>query len=77
MQNTKEFLLSNETRKAYLQSTPDKSNLQAEIEKGSSYRELEGNSLSKEKNSVYGTVNILITFNYRNVKWKLEVSTSS
>ena len=51
-----------------LQSTPDKSNLQGKSKKGSSYRELEEIAGSKEKNSFYCTVNILITVNWRNVE---------
>ena len=47
-----------------LQSTPDKANLQGK----SSYRELEEIAGSKEKNSFYCTVNILITVNWRNVE---------
>ena len=40
--------------------------------RSSSYREFEDNSREYGKNSFYCTVNILITFNYRNVKWKLK-----
>ena len=68
MRNIKEFLLSNETRKAYLQSTPDSSNLQGKSKKirviGSSKKIV----VSKEKKRVYCRVNVLITFNCRNVK---------
>ena len=35
-----------------------------EIEKGSSYREIEEIAESKVKNSFYGTVSMLISFNY-------------
>ena len=57
-----------------LQSTPDNSNLQGKSKKvrviGSSKKIAE----SKVKNGFYYTVNILITFNCRNVKWKLKVT---
>jgi len=52
----------------FIQSTPDNSNLQGKSKKvrviGSSKKIAE----SKVKNSFYCTVNILITFNCRNVK---------
>ena len=55
-----------------IQSTPDNSNLQGKLKKvrviGSS-KKIAG---SKVKNSFYCTVNILITFYCRNVKWKLK-----
>ena len=61
-----------------MQSTPDNSNLQGKSKKrfeltgvrviGSSKKIAE----SKVKNSFHYTVNILITFNCRNVKWKLK-----
>ena len=57
---------------SYIQSTPDNSNLQGKLKNvrfiGSSKKIAE----SKVKNSFYFTLNILITFNCRNVKWKLE-----
>ena len=46
-----------------VQLTSDNSNLERPIEKSPSYRELEKVAGSKEKNSFYCTVNILITFN--------------
>ena len=54
-------------------STPDNSNLQGKWKKvrvigSSSYREFEENSREKGKKQFYCTVNILITFNRRNVK---------
>ena len=56
----------------HIQSTPDNSNLQGKSKKvrviGSSKKLAE----SKVKNSFYCTVNILIIFNCRNVKWKLK-----
>ena len=62
-----------------VQSTPDNSNLQRKLKKGSSYREFELSGVrvigrskkiaeSKIKNSFYYTVNISITFNCRNIK---------
>ena len=51
-----------------LQSTPDNSNLRGKSKKGrviGSSKKIAG---SKEKNSFYSTVNILIAFNCRNVK---------
>ena len=55
-----------------IQSTPDNSNLQGKSKKvrviGSSKKIAE----SKVKNSFYYTMNILITFNCRNVKRKLK-----
>ena len=55
-----------------LQLTPDNSNLQGKSKKGSSYQEFEENSREYGKNSFYCIVNILITFNCRNIKWKLK-----
>ena len=49
MQNIKEFLLSNETRKAYLQSTPDSSNLQGESKKFRVIGSTKKIAVSKEK----------------------------
>ena len=68
MQNIKEFLLANETRKAYLQSTPDSSNLQGKSKKFRVIGSSKKIAVSKEKNSVYCTVNVLITFTCGNVK---------
>ena len=55
-----------------VKSTPNNLNLQGKLRKvrviGSS-KKIAG---SNEKNSFYCTVNILITFNCRNVKWKLK-----
>ena len=57
-----------------IQSTPDNSNLQGKSKTvrviGSSAKKIARES--KEKNSFYSTVNILITFNCRNVKLKLK-----
>ena len=51
-----------------IQSTPDNSNLQGKkIRVIGSLKEIAG---SKGKTSFYSTVNILITFNFRNVKLK-------
>ena len=56
------------TKKHKIQSTPDNSNLQGKSKKvrviGSS-KKIAG---SKEKNSFYCTVSILITFNCKNVE---------
>ena len=52
----------------FIQWTPDNSNLRGKSKKGSSYREFEKIPENKIKNSFYCTVNILITFNCRNVK---------
>ena len=49
MHNIKEFLLSNETRKAYLQSTPDSSNLQGESKKFRVIGSTKEIAVSKEK----------------------------
>ena len=45
----KEFLLSNETRKAYLQSTPDSSNLQGKSKKFQVIGSTKKIAVSKEK----------------------------
>ena len=49
MHNIKEFLLSNETRKAYLQSIPDSSNLQGESKKFRVIGSTKEIAVSKEK----------------------------
>ena len=55
-----------------IQSTPDKSNLQGKSKNVRVIGSSKKIAASKEKNSFYCTVNIVITFNFRNVKWKLK-----
>ena len=50
-----------------MQLTPDNSNLQGKSKEGSSTKKI---AESKVENSFNCTVNILITFKSRNVKWK-------
>ena len=53
-----------------IQSTPDNSNLQGKSKKVRVLGSLKEIAGSKGKTSFYSTVNILITFNCRNVKLK-------
>ena len=55
-----------------IQSTPDNSNLQGKSKKVRVIGNSKKIAGSKEKNRFYCIVNILITFNCRNVKWKLK-----
>ena len=55
-----------------IQSTPDNSNLQGKSKTVRVIGSLKKITGSKKKNSFYSTVNILITFNCRNVKLKLK-----
>ena len=76
LENSEAFLTSLEIsflHGLFIQWTPDNSNLRGKSKKvrvigSSSYREFEKIAENKIKNSFYCTVNLLITFNCRNVK---------
>ena len=55
-----------------VQLTPDNSNLQGKSKKVRVIESSKKIAESMVKNSFYGTVNILITFNFRNVERKLK-----
>ena len=68
------FLIYYTRRKVFynIQSTPDNSNLQGKSKKFQVIGNPKKIAGSKEKNSFYCIVNILITLNCRNVKSKLK-----
>ena len=61
-----------EAERKVIQSTPDNSNLQGKSKNAQVIRSSKKIAGSKEKNSFYCTVNILITAICWNVKWKLK-----
>ena len=73
LRGTDAVLLPHMTAKAAeIQSTPDNSNLQGESKQVRVIGSSKKIARSKEKNSFYCTVSILITFNCKNVELKLK-----